>query len=103
MTFNTTSGTLVFPVQPIPVPVFHNKTPRADQLSTAKLAAKNIHDIASVMKNAGATVDVTGDVLTVNTVVFNLGDWIVQEYNYVTGLEQYRPASLAERQKYDLR
>lgn len=78
--------------------------PKPDAIWAVLITEDNIEQVAkSLVKQGGRNVKVYSDYVTYSGDTFAVGDWLVREWDYRNGEYKFRPASLSEREKYDLR
>lgn len=88
---------------------FAARNPKPDSIKSTKVTEDNIKTIASNLAKQGWNVDWDGKdafyaaLPGASRAHFVTGLWMIEGYDYVTDKTFYRPASLAERQRYDLR
>lgn len=83
---------------------FTNRSPKPDTLRAVKVTKDNIKQLAADLAKAGNDVEwESKTAFRANSALFAVGTWMVEVYDYVSGINIYRSASLADRQKYDLR
>lgn len=87
--------------------VFGSHAPKEDTIKAVKLTKDNLRSVgAYILTVLGGPVSVS-DVVTVGDLglvsTFTVGDWVVEEFDYLHGIFSFRAATLDERKKYDLR
>lgn len=104
-------------VSTIPASPFDTHTPKEESIKAVKLTIENMKDVAAdILTKVGGKVNVvtniaeytalgfTMPVLTIgDDAIFNPGEYIVEEYDYVVNKPVFRKASVADRQRFDLR
>lgn len=98
---------------------FNSYTPKPDNIKAVKLTKHNLSDVAAyILKEVGGAVTfdeagvaigelihspVDGTVVGATRGMFEIGDWISEEYDYVANVVRFRKLGITDRQKYDLR
>lgn len=83
---------------------FQTRTPKAESIKTVKITKDNIKKVAALLVKAGKDVNWRGRTAFIaDSLGFGVGDWVVEEYDYELSVTFYRVATLAEREKHDLR
>lgn len=69
-----------------------------------KVTKDNVRELAlQAGRRVGGEVISDEGFFVVNRSRFDVGDWVVEGFNYETNVPTYRKATLAEREEYDLR
>lgn len=85
-------------------PVFPLHTPKPEGINALKLTENNLdHVVAHIRKTSGKAVTISDGEITVGLRSLRVDTWIVEEYNYATGVNDFRTAVLSERIQFDLR
>ena len=98
--------------------VFSVRSPKPDSIKAVKLTCDNIRNIGAELLKRGFAVEVVDNprlakergypsavqgVLSIGGVDFLTGDWLVEEFDFAVNETVFRRASVADRQKYNLR
>lgn len=102
--------------------VFSVRSPKPDSIKAVKLTCENIRNVGAELLKRGFKVEVNTDmavltlavvakkypvgtmgVLTIGSDEFLTGEWLVEEFDFVANKAVFRKASVADRQKYNLR
>lgn len=87
--------------------MFTDHAPKPKNLKAVKLTEANIHELGKLIaEKADAVVvevDIASGLLSFDSYSFELGEWIVEEYDYREERVVFRVARSDEREKYDLR
>lgn len=97
-------------------PLFEHRQPVPEHIRAVKLTADNIRTVAAhILEQLGGGVKVEtpedafpAGIYRENAsgapeLIASQGDWLLEKYDYVKGTPVYVKASIADKQKYDLR
>lgn len=87
---------------------WQSRAPKSNNLEVIKVTKDNLARVGrELLQRGGPAVKVFSDTIAYNHENagqnFKVGDFLVKEYDYATGIETVRVATLEERKKYDLR
>jgi hypothetical protein len=99
---------------------FHFHAPKSDGITAVRLTKQNLTKIAThIREELGGSVTIEDTLFVIGELVpspvdgalvpsqpgsvFEVGDWVVEEYDYTDDVNTYRVARIDERRKYDLR
>lgn len=84
---------------------FYPKSPKPDAIKAVKLGATNIRPVAAyILTRIGGKVQADhGGIFRGDEFIADVGDWVVEDYDYVKDVVTFKRASIEQRQKYDLR
>lgn len=84
---------------------FSARNPKADSIRVVKLTAANLTEVAGeVLRKLGkGFVEVAADRLYIDAAAYDPGTWLVEDYDYANHTVLFRPATVTDREKYDLR
>ena len=80
---------------------------KPDAVKAVKLTPSNLESVAGhILETAGGRVELAeGEIRFGSTPLRSVraGDWVIEEYNYVSERVEYRRATMVDHQRYDLR